>query len=147
MKKFLAVFVLLGMILGTTGAAFADTSAATSTQYSLTDAGTYELFTNYVDGYSLNIDKGMNVDMRYSSVGTILESANKRIEIYKQYIGNTSKSGYINYSNKFLNNTNDHVTEYNGVQNINGYSVNIVVWHRNKLARVTNDKNYYICMD
>nr|WP_315020860.1 glycosyl hydrolase [uncultured Aminipila sp.] len=147
MKRFLAVLVLLTMSFGTTGVAFAETAAAASSQYSLTDAGTYDLLTNYVDGYSLNIDKGMNVDMRYSSVGTVLENTNKRIEIYKQYIGNTSKAGYINYSNKFLNNTNDHVTEYNGVQTINGHSVNIVVWHRNKLSRVNNDKNYYICMD
>ncbi|QIB68979.1 endoglucanase [Aminipila butyrica] len=147
MKKILAICVLLAMIVGTTGAAFADSTSITSAQYSLTDAGTYDFFTNYVDGYSMYVDKNMNVDMRYSSVGTILENSNKRIEIYKQYVGNTSKAGYINYSNKFLNNTKDHVTEYNGVQKINGYDVNIVVWHRNKLARVENDKNYYICLD
>ncbi len=143
------------MIFESTGSAFASTatseyteqSAATSNQFSLIDAGNYQLFTNYVDGYSLNVDKNMNVDMRYSSVGTILESTNKRIEIYKQYIGSVGKSGYINYSNKFLNNTDDHVLEYNGVQRINGYDVNVVVWNRSKLSRVKNDKNYYICMD
>lgn len=148
LKKVLVVLVLFLMVFVTTVSAFASVSdSSASTQYTLTDAGEYDLFTNFVDGYSLYVDKGMNVDMNYSGVGTILDSEGKRIEIYKQYIGNGSKNGYINYSNKFLSNTDDHITEYNGVQNINGKDVNIVVWHRNKLSRVENDKNYYVCMD
>lgn len=155
MKRILAVLISLTMICGTTAVAFAETDSDTNidivssmpSQYDLMDAGYYDLFTNYVDGYSLLIDKEMNVDMKYASVGTVLESKDKRIEIYKQYIGNTSKTGYINYSNKFLNNTDDHMTEFNGVEIINGQPVNIVVWQRNKLSRVDNDKNYYICMD
>lgn len=149
MKKILVVLVLL-ITSFTTSVSFADTDmmfSTQSTQYSLTDMGYYDLFTNYVDGYSLYVDKGMDVDMSYSSVGTILNSEDKRIEIYKQYIGNSSKAGYINYSNQFLKNTDDHFAEHNGIQKINGYDVNIVVWNRDKLSRVKNDKNYYISMD
>lgn len=147
MKRILAILLTLIMLLSTGVFAFAETTTYSSAQYTLRDAGMYDLFSNYVDGYSLNIDKGMNVDMRYSSVGTMLESTDKKIEIYKQDISKVGKSGYINYSNKFLNNTADHNLEYNGVQTVGGHSVNIVVWNRAKLSRVENDKNYYICMD
>ncbi|MGN0710584.1 MAG: glycoside hydrolase family 26 protein [Anaerovoracaceae bacterium] len=152
MKRVLSVLTVLALVFGSISigaVASADEAYAevTSKQFSVQDAGTYELFTNYVDGYSMYIDKGMNVDMRYSSVGTILENDTKRIEIFKEYVGNTGKAGYINYSNKFLQNTYDHVLEFDGVQTFNGRTANIVVWHRNKLPRVENDKNYYMCID
>lgn len=145
MKKIVAFIIALVMVLSTASAVFAAENVPV--QYSKTDAGTYDYFTNYVDGYSMYVDKNMNVDMSYSSVGTMLENTNKRIEIYKQSLSGTSKAGYINYSNKFLNNTADHRLEYEGVQDINGHNANIVVWNRDKLSRVENDMNYYLCMD
>ncbi|MBN7771960.1 glycoside hydrolase family 26 protein [Clostridium aminobutyricum] len=145
MKKIIAVMIGLVMMFSTAATVFA--AEGTPAQYSLTDTGTYDYFTNYVDGYSLYIDKNMKVDMSYSSVGTMLENSNKRIEIYKQSLSGTSKTGYINYSNKFLSNTADHHLEYEGVQTMNGYNANIVVWNRDKLSRVDNDMNYYLCMD
>ena len=151
MKRLTTAIIVMAMtavvLVPWEGIGFTQVSAATSQQYEQYSEGTYDRFTNLVDGYSLHIDKGMNVDMRYSSVGTILTSTYKTIEIYKQYVGATGKAGYINYSNKVLQNTFDHVTEYNGSQKIAGKEAHVVVWHRNKLARVKNDKNYYICID
>ncbi len=151
MKKFASILLIICMTIGMAGIGiYTGTERAfaySSSQFSMTEGDVYSTFTNYVDGYTLKIDKGMNVDMRFSGVATILENETKRIEIYKQYIGNTGKNGYINYSNKFLANTNDHVLEYQGVQKFGKYDVNIVTWHREKLDRVQNDLNYYICMD
>jgi len=119
----------------------------TSGLYNLINSGNYNLFTNYVDGYSLWVDKEMVVDMSYSGLCTVLESDTKRIEIYKQSLAAIGKSGYITYSNKFLKNTKDHYLEYDGSQTIGAHNVNVVVWSRDKLSKVQNDKNYYLCMD
>lgn len=105
------------------------------------------LFTNYMDGYSLYMDRDMSVDTSMSEVVTVFENANKRIEIYKQYVGNTGRDSYINYSNGFLNNTIDHKVDFKGVQTFKGNKAHIVMWHREKLAKVKNDKNYYAIMD
>lgn len=104
-------------------------------------------FTNYVDGYTLEVDKDMEVDMSKSAVCAVLENKNKRIEIYRQYVGNKGSSSYINYSNKFLKNTFDHKLEYRGKQTIGYNTANIVAWNRKKLARVENDKNNYMIID
>lgn len=116
--------------------------------YSLEEDGLYQKFTNYVDGYALNVDKGMNADMSMSEVYTVLEHNEKRIEIYKQSLGNgISREAYINYSNKFLENTIDHKNIIQRSQSLNGKAVSITEWTRDKLARVKNDKNYYACIE
>lgn len=115
--------------------------------YKFENAGVYGRFTNYVDGYSLLIDKSMKVDMSNSAVCAVLENNEKRIEIYKQYVGKNGKASYINYSNKFLANKTDHFLEYNAEQKIGRTTAHLTVWHRNKLARVQNDKNYYMTID
>src|SRR5665648_948144 len=88
--------------------------------YNLNTVNNKNIFVNNVDGYSLQIDKGMNVDMSYSSVYTVLENNEKRIETFKQPLSGISKTGYIDYSNKFIQNTADHKVEYNGNQTIAG---------------------------
>ena len=107
----------------------------------------YTLFTNYMDGYSLYLDSNLSVDTSMSEVVTVFENNNKRIEIYKQYVGNTGKSSYINYSNGFLNNKFDHKLDFSGVQTFNGNTAYLTMWHRDKLSRVANDKNYYAIID
>jgi beta-mannanase len=115
--------------------------------YSLNNLNNENIFVNNVDGYSLKVDNGVSVDMSYSSVYTALENYNKRIEIFKQPLSGVSKSGYINYSNKFIQNTEDHKVEFNGYQTIAGRQVHILSWNRQKLQRVQNDKNYYLVLD
>src|SRR5665647_1909346 len=104
------------------------------------------IFVNNVDGYSLQVDKDMKVDMSYSSVYTVLENNEKRIEIFKQPLSGISKARYIDYSNKFIQNTADHNVDYNGDQTIAGRQVHIL-WSRAKLSRVKNDKNHYLVLD
>ncbi len=118
-----------------------------SAPYSFEDRGMYGYFTNFVDGYSLQVDKNMKVDMSNSAACAVLENYGKRIEIYKQYVGANGTAAYINYSNKFLQNTADHKLEYMGFQDVGANKVHITSWSRNKLARVKDDKNYYLVID
>jgi len=122
-------------------------SPAPDALYTLTDAGAYDLFTNYVDGYSLHVEKGMQVDMTFSSVRAVLENEDKRIEIYKQDVAAVGRATYINYSNQFLENDTDHFLYSNRSQWIRGRYVTATVWSRNKLARVENDRNHYVCLE
>lgn len=116
--------------------------------YRLESDGAYGVFTNYVHGYSMRVDQGMNVDMGYSEVCAVLENDHKRIEIYKESLPyNVGQQAYINYSNQFLNNTADHTKEYETKTTINGKTVHILQWSRQKLARVENDKNYYVSLE
>ncbi|HML37094.1 MAG TPA: glycosyl hydrolase [Bacillota bacterium] len=116
--------------------------------YRMDSDGTYDIFTNYVHGYSLKVDQGMGVDLDYSGICAVLENDHKRIEIYREGLASgVSSSAYINYSNKFLDNTADHVKEYEDWTTVNGRSVHILQWSRQKLSRVENDKNYYVSLD
>ncbi len=122
--------------------------AAVKNLYRLEKDGAFDVFQNYVHGYSLKVDQGMQVDMGYSGVCAVLENDHKRIEIYKENLpSNVSQHAYINYSNQFLSNTADHTKEYETRTTINGKTVHILQWSRQKLSRVDNDKNYYVSLE
>ncbi len=153
MRKIITIIIITVLLISplTTSAYALRNEEVKMTQpeglYGLNEAGNANIFINNVDGYSLQVDKGMTVDMSYSSVYTVLENNEKRIEIFKQPLTGISKAGYIYYSNKFTENTMDHKVEYNGYQTIAGRQVHILSWNRAKLARVNNDKNYYLVLD
>ncbi len=116
--------------------------------YGMESNGDYSLFSNYVDGYSLNVDRDMKVDMDYSGVCAVLENEHKRIEIYKENLpSGINQSSYINYSNRFMDNTADHMKEYETQTSVKGINVHILQWSRQKLSRVENDKNYYVSLE
>lgn len=144
-KKVVASIVALALILSLIPQAPAYGAEATPAGlYWVEEGQTYDKFVNNVHGYSLNIDKGMTVDMSMSGVCAVLENNVKRIEIYKQPLGNgTSKASYLNYSNKFLTNDKDHKKEYESTKTVNGNSVYFLQYSREKLSRVKNDKNFY----
>lgn len=121
---------------------------AVKSLYSLENNGAYSRFSNYVHGYSLNVDSGMKADMSLSGVCAVLESDHKRIEIYKENLpSNVSQQAYISYSNQFLDNTADHTKEYETRTTVNGRSVHILQWSRPKLSRVENDRNFYVSLE
>ncbi|MBK5262351.1 MAG: hypothetical protein JJE17_07250, partial [Peptostreptococcaceae bacterium] len=140
MKKIITVIIAALLMAPLATPAYALSNEAGNREqptglYNLNTANNKNIFANNVDGYSLQIDKGMNVDMSYSSVYTVLENNDKRIEIFKQPLSGISKAGYIDYSNKFIENTFDHKVEYNGNQTIAGRQVHILSWNRAKLSR------------
>ena len=127
--KILCFGLSLGLIAGMTDVSFAAASgpitetetAAVKDLFHLDSDGTYNTFTNYVDGYSLKVDQSMQVDMGYSGICAVLENDHKRIEIYKESLpSNVSQQAYITYSNQFLANTADHTKEYDTRTTING---------------------------
>lgn len=107
----------------------------------------YNLFINYVDGYELRLDKGYQVDMSMAEVVTVLEKEDTRIEIYRQTLGDFSAQTYLGYSNHFLDNTVDHVLDYEKTTISFGRRVYLKGWHREKLSRVDGDQNYYFEME
>lgn len=106
---------------------------------------------NKVDGYSIILPLKMDlVDSNSTDIRVVLEDEHRRLEIYKQPILAGSKPSaavYIGYSNGFLNNIDDHKKEYHQKLTINGRRVEINQWSREKLVKLDNDKNYYVCID
>jgi len=101
-----------------------------------------------VDGYSFSVEEDLTADMSYSEVCTVLENNVKRIEIYKQNLpSGVSQEAYISYSNKFILNTADHKKEFEQKINVNGRTVHILQWSRDKLIGVSDDKNYYVSIE
>jgi len=154
--KILCFGLSLGLLVGMTDASFAAESVfetgtiseAAKDLYRLDSDGSYSTFTNYVHGYSLKVDQGMQVDMDYSGICAVLENDHKRIEIYKENLpSNVSQQAYISYSNQFLANTADHTKEYEDRTTIDGRTIHILQWSRPKLSRIENDKNYYVSFE
>lgn len=106
------------------------------------------IFTNYVDGYSLIIPKNLEIDMTYPEIRTVLKNDQWRIEIYKEVLKqDVTADTYMNYSNQFLENTIDHKKEFEGNLKIGGWDSHVVQWSRKKLSKIKHDKNYYASVD
>jgi len=123
------------------------TQQDTAGLFALAPEGEYLRFTNRVDGYSLLIAGTPMVDMSRSSVAAILESDTLRLEIYKQDISQCYRDNYRTYSNGFLANTADHFTDFQGILRVGERDVFVTAWHRDALARVEQDRNYYVTVD
>lgn len=108
------------------------------------------LFTNKVDGYTLQIPVDLEVDMRFSNIRAVLENESLKLEIYRQEIEKSTGSNlesYVNYSNLFMKNEIDHHIRQKGAVKINGRTVSYLEWSRRALARVENDKCYYASVE
>lgn len=108
------------------------------------------LFTNKVDGYTIEVPADMKADMNYSNIRAVLENQDLRLEIYRQDVGNATGAGiesYINYSNQFINNNIDHFKELEGNVRIDGRRISYLQWSRSPLSRVENDRCYYASVE
>ncbi|WP_371365565.1 hypothetical protein SRRS_02890 [Sporomusa rhizae] len=105
----------------------------------------YERLTDYANGYSLLVPQGLTVDASLSPVVTVLTNDNLRIEIYYDNFAGTQATtdDYISFSNKFINNTQEHKLLQEENYRQNGFSIHLLNWTRRKLSHVPNDKNYY----
>lgn len=117
----------------------------------LTPTGNGEkLFTNKVDGYSIEIPEDMAADMSLSDVRAVLENKSLKIEIYRQEFDASSEERaeqYISYSNQFIDNNIDHMKAAEGIKRINGRTVYYLQWSRNALSKVPGDRNFYASVD
>lgn len=106
----------------------------------------YNKYIDYSKGYSLNYPNDMWVDVELSPVKTVLANKEAKIEIYYDDFNNTVHwpVSYLNYSNSFLKDKDNHVLEFRKNVYINGFKTQLMGWERKKLEKVSNDKNYYI---
>ena len=105
-------------------------------------------FTNLVDGYKIMVQRTMEPDMQFSEFRTVLENDELTLEVYNQPISGASDyASYINYGNKFINDTSTYKRLYSGYMTFAGKSAYVLEWSRAKLSKVQNDKNYYACVD
>lgn len=102
--------------------------------------------TDYANGYSIVYPSGMNLDVSLSGVCNVWENDDTRMEVYYDDFSNTQSNArdYIAYSNHFLRNTLDHWLQSEESLYINGMKVHLLRWERTKLARLPNDRNYYV---
>ncbi len=105
-------------------------------------------FSNFVDGYSLIIPVGMNVDLSLSDTCTIFSNDTLTFKVFKEEFSSKYEVlSYLNYSNKFIDNTTDHKKELETSYSSGNVKYNILQWSRDKLSKLQNDKNYYACVD
>lgn len=105
-------------------------------------------FTSLADGYSIVIPQQMSVDMSVSDVCTIFRDNYRTLRVFKESFDTASERlSYLNYSNKFIENSADHKLEKQETFTSGEYEFHVLQWSRNRLARVSNDKNYYACVD
>ncbi len=106
----------------------------------------YNKYIDYSNGYSLNYLSDMWVNVEMSPIKTIIANESTQIEIYYDDFNNTVHwpLGYLNYSNLFLQDKENHTLQFKRNIYVNNYKVQIIGWKRKKIERVEDDKNYYI---
>lgn len=109
----------------------------------------YNKISDYGKGFTMSYYSDMDIDTSLSLVKTALYNDNTIIEVYHDDFTDTQGSyqSYVNYSNTFLKNTKDHLKEYESNRKINGRDTHILLWSREKLKHIENDKNYYMSAD
>ncbi len=105
-------------------------------------------FTNKVDGYSVIYPSDMLVDMSLSDVGAHFSNSRMEFRIFKESFKSAyERNSYLNYSNRFKNNTTDHSVEMQFSYESNGFMLHILQWSRKNLSKIANDKNHYAVVD
>ena len=110
------------------------------------NASDVQVFTDWEKGYKLSIPVGSVQKSDFPNVFKRFETVDTVIEVYFDNLDaiNTSLNDYIFYGNKFLYDSKRVIVTQSSWSNINGYRAHITSWKRNKLARVADDKNYYV---
>lgn len=106
----------------------------------------YDLFTDQAHGYKILIPKNSSVDISFSAICTTFTTPNLKVEIYYDDLTNKPGNFYelITYSNMFLRRGGPHTITANYSTGIDGYSAHTTKWQRDKLARIPNDRNFYM---
>lgn len=101
-------------------------------------------FVNHAQGYAFDMPRGFTVDTLMAASQTVLSGPGTRIEVYHDDFNGTvhTAKSYVNYNMGFTKDPR-HKVEANYWTTVNGQSVHIMSWSRDKLARVPNDQNHY----
>lgn len=108
--------------------------------------GQLSRYTDYPNGYSIEYPQQMKVDSSVSKTSTLIYDEKTHIEIFYDDLHNTVSTAweYIEYGNRFTENTRDHTVEFDKMVMVGETQVHLLKWTRRKLSRVPNDKHYYI---
>lgn len=101
-------------------------------------------FVNHAQGYAFDYPRGFSVDTLMTEVQTVLSGPGTRIEVYHDDFSGTvhTARSYVNYSLGFTRDPG-HRVEAEYWTTVNGISVHVTAWSRDKLTRVPQDQNHY----
>ena len=103
-------------------------------------------YNNTVDGYYFNVPEGFQIDETFKPYTTRFVSENTVIEVYAEDCATKDERlSYINYTNKAIV---ENPVDYKNIKNYTDKDFNsILIWNRDTLDRIKNDKNYYLKLD
>lgn len=103
-------------------------------------------YTDYNTGFSIAYPAHMTPDTSLSAVVTAFSDEDTKLEILYDNFENSISNAeeYIEYGNRFAQNTKDHTVEEDRMLYVNGMRVHLLKWERRRLSRVPNDKNHYV---
>lgn len=106
-------------------------------------------YKNHVLGYEMQMYGDMKMDESAMDVRTRFSNHSKTVDIYyDDFTGNHDSFGtYKNYGNKSLySNPYFKVTSSSDIY-VGGKTSHIIYYQREKLSKVTDDKNFYACVE
>lgn len=99
---------------------------------------------NYEQGYSFAVPEGFALNDEFYPINLRLESKDTVVEIYQEDLKGNDGRIYISYTNKGII---DNETDYQNVKLSKKKNITTLSWNRKKLAKIENDKNYYLKID
>lgn len=114
-----------------------------------TDQGK-QRFINHGNGYTLIIPDDFDViDMGDATYRCTLGNNTTRLEIFTQTLDpkTISPETYLNYSNKFLENTEEFSKTVDKTIETEQRTTHLLGWDRRSLSKIENDRNHYAIID
>ena len=103
------------------------------------------IYINEVDGYKFVVPDGYSIDESFLPYAVRFLSDDCIIEIYTEESETKDEIlSYINYSNTSIA---SNEADYNNVTQIERGGKTILSWKRDKLSKITKDKNHYLKID
>lgn len=102
-------------------------------------------FVNSAQGYSLSIPASSHIDQSFPTVRDVFSTEDLVIEVYFDDLSKQRANfdDYIYYGNKMLSLSERHNLTADHAETVNGYSAHTTVWQRQKLSKLSKDRNYY----
>ncbi len=100
---------------------------------------------NNEQGYSFSVPDNFLLNEEFYPNNLRLESKDTVIEIYSYEAGSREQgAAFVGYTNQAI--TNNKV-DYSDVKTLKKGKADILIWSRDKLSRIQNDKNHYMKID
>lgn len=107
-------------------------------------------FINHGNGYTVAIPDDFEViDMGDATYRSTLANSTMRLDIFTQTLDHKEPTAetYLNYSNKFLENTKEFTKTLDETITTEKRTTHLLTWNRRALSKITNDCQYYAAID